>query len=149
MSENRTEVLVGGLVIAVAAAFLAYVTLRTDGVTTSRGYDLVASFRSAEGISVGTDVRLAGVKVGSVTGLALNDETFRADATLSIRQGLEIPDDSSAVVASEGLLGGSYVELQPGGSPFNYEAGEEIFNTQGAVSLLELLSKFVGSGSEG
>ena len=148
MSENRTELLVGALVIAVAAGFLAYVSMGVDAMSGSRGYNLIASFRSADGISVGTDVRMAGVQVGSVTGLDLNEETFRADATLTIRDGLQIPDDSSAVVASEGLLGGNFVQLQPGGSPFNYEAGDEIFNTQGAVSLLELLSTFVGSGSE-
>ncbi len=148
MSENRTEFLVGTVVVAVAAAFLVYATRNVDTGPTRGGYELVASFRSAEGIGVGTDVRLAGVKVGSVTDLALNQETFRADATLNVEQAVEIPDDSSVVIASEGLLGGSFVEVQPGGSQFNYEPGDEIFNTQGAISLIELLSKFVGSGSE-
>ena len=148
MSENRTELIVGTLVVAVALAFLAYATSSVDAMQTRSGYNLTASFRSAEGIGVGTDVRLAGVKVGAVTGLALNEETFRADAVLTVQDGVEIPDDSSVIIASEGLLGGSFVEVQPGGSPFNYEPGAEIFNTQGAISLIELLSKFVGSGSE-
>ena len=148
MSENRAELLVGALVIAVAAGFLAYATSRAGVIQGSDGYTLVASFRSAEGVSVGTDVRLAGVKIGSITGLTLNPETFRADATLAIRSGVELPDDSSVLIASEGLLGGNFVEIQPGGSAFNFEPGAEIDNTQGAISLIELLSKFVGSGSE-
>ena len=148
MSENRAELLVGALVIAVAAGFLAYATSRAGVIQGSDGYTLVASFRSAEGVSVGTDVRLAGVKIGSITGLTLNPETFRADATLAIRSGVELPDDSSVLIASEGLLGGNFVEIQPGGSPFNFEPGAEIDNTQGAISLIELLSKFVGSGSQ-
>ena len=148
MSENRAELLVGALAIAVAAGFLAYATSRAGVIQGSDGYSLVASFRSAEGVSVGTDVRLAGVKIGSITGLTLNPETFRADATLAIRSGVELPDDSSVLIASEGLLGGNFVEIQPGGSAFNFEPGAEIDNTQGAISLIELLSKFVGSGSQ-
>lgn len=148
MSENRAELLVGALVIAVAAGFLAYATSRAGVIQGSTGYTLIASFRSAEGVSVGTDVRLAGVKIGSITGLVLNPETFRADATLAIRQGVALPDDSSVLIASEGLLGGNFVEIQPGGSAFNFEPGAEIDNTQGAISLIELLSKFVGSGGE-
>ena len=148
MSENRAELLVGALVIAVAAGFLVYATSRAGVIQGSDGYSLVASFRSAEGVSVGTDVRLAGVKIGSITGLTLNPVTFRADATLAIRSGVELPDDSSVLIASEGLLGGNFVEIQPGGSAFNFEPGAEIDNTQGAISLIELLSKFVGSGGE-
>ena len=84
MRENLSEVLVGAAVLAVAAGFLAY-SARVTGFSTggADGYALTASFRSAEGITLGTDVRMSGVKVGSVTGLALNAETFRADTTLS------------------------------------------------------------------
>ena len=146
MSENRAELLVGALVICVAGGFLAYATTHVGAMQSANGYVLTASFRSAEGVSVGTDVRLAGVKVGSVSALTLNPETFRADAALSIRSGVDLPDDSSVIIASEGLLGGNFVEIQPGGSPFNFEPGAEIDNTQGAISLIELLSKFVGSG---
>ncbi|WP_193141985.1 MULTISPECIES: outer membrane lipid asymmetry maintenance protein MlaD [unclassified Meridianimarinicoccus] len=146
MSETRAELAVGALVLAVAVAFVAYAVTSVGAVQSRAGYDLVASFRSAEGISVGTDVRLAGVKIGSVTDLSLNPQTFRADANLSIQDHVILPDDSSVIIASEGLLGGNFVEIQPGGSPFNYESGDEVSNTQGAISLIELLSKFVGGG---
>lgn len=146
MSENRAELLVGALVICVAGGFLAYASSRAGAMGDGSAYAVTASFRSAEGVSVGTDVRLAGVKIGTVAGLALNPQTFRADATLALQRGVELPDDSSVIIASEGLLGGNFVEIQPGGSPFNLEPGGEITNTQGAISLIELLSKFVGSG---
>ncbi|WP_108261045.1 outer membrane lipid asymmetry maintenance protein MlaD [Mangrovicoccus ximenensis] len=144
MSENATEVAVGGAVLAVAAAFLFYALSSTGGMSSSSGYPLTASFRSAEGIGVGTDVRMAGVKVGSITGMDLNAQTFRAEATVQINNGIELPDDSAIVISSEGLLGGNFVEILPGGSAYNYEAGDEILDTQGAVSLISLLMKFVG-----
>jgi phospholipid/cholesterol/gamma-HCH transport system substrate-binding protein len=116
--------------------------------STTGDYPLIASFRSAEGISLGTDVRLAGVKIGSVTSLDLNRETFRADVTVSVETEVTIPEDSSIAVSSEGLLGGSFVEIIPGGSLFNLEPGGEIEDTQGAVSLIGLLSKFVSGNAE-
>jgi len=88
------------------------------------------------------------VKIGSVTGLKLNPETFRADTVLSVDKNIVLPDDSSVVIASEGLLGGNFVELVPGGSEFNLEAGGELLDTQGAVSLISLLLKFVSGGSK-
>ncbi|MBE3639016.1 outer membrane lipid asymmetry maintenance protein MlaD [Mangrovicoccus algicola] len=146
MSENVTEVAVGGAVLAVAAAFLFYALGTAGGMGGGSGYPLTASFRSAEGIGVGTDVRMAGVKVGAVTGMDLNAETFRAEATVQIENGIELPDDSAIVISSEGLLGGNFVEILPGGSAYNYEAGDEVLDTQGAVSLISLLMKFVGGG---
>ncbi|AXQ93482.1 outer membrane lipid asymmetry maintenance protein MlaD [Cereibacter azotoformans] len=148
MAENRSEILAGAAVLAAAIGFLVYAG-QTAGITRDSGsYPLTASFRSAEGISVGTDVRLAGVKVGTVTALALNPQTFFADATISVKQGIELPTDSAILISSEGLLGGNYVELMPGGALENLAPGEEIEDTQGSVSLISLLMKFVGSGAE-
>ena len=94
-------------------------------------------------MSVGTDVRLAGVKIGTVTGLNLDTETFRATAVFAIRDDVNLPDDTAATVASEGLLGGNFIEMLPGGSAFTYEAGDEILDTESSVSLISLLLKFV------
>ncbi len=149
MSHTGTEVIVGGVVVAAAAGFLIYAS-QFAGLSGagSGSYALTANFRSIEGITVGTDIRLAGVKVGTVTSLELNAETFRADAEFSINNGLELPDDTAAVVSSEGLLGGSFVELLPGGSPFNFEPGDEILDTESSVSLISLLLKFVSGGGD-
>ncbi|MEO0401832.1 MAG: outer membrane lipid asymmetry maintenance protein MlaD [Pseudomonadota bacterium] len=148
MAENTTEVLVGGVVLAAAIGFAIYgAQVAGLGDTSGQTYPLSASFRSLEGVSVGTDVRLAGVKVGTVTDVALNAETYRADTVVSVRGATQIPDDSAIIISSEGLLGGNFVEIVPGGSPFYFEPGDEITDTQGAVSLISLLLKFVSGGS--
>ncbi len=150
MSHNTTEVLVGGAVLAGALAFAIYAGQATGLSGPAGGYELNASFRSLEGVGVGTDVRLAGVKIGTVTWVELNPQTYRADTRFSVLNGIEVPDDSAAVVASEGLLGGNFLEIVPGGSEFFLEPGDRIEDTQGAVSLISLLLKFVsGSGDEG
>ncbi len=146
--ENLTEVAVGGGVLAIAAGFLIYALQITGAGPQPGSYELRAAFRSVEGVRVGTDVRLGGVKVGSVTRLDLNPQTFMAEARFTIRDGIELPDDSTALISSEGLLGGNFLEIMPGGSPFNLEAGAEIEDTQGAVSLTGLLMKFVGGAAE-
>ena len=149
MSNNRIEIVTGALVLLIAAAFLAYGSRVVDfGGSGGGSYPLSASFRSAEGVSTGTDVRLAGVRVGTVTGLELDPATFRANVGFTLREGVEIPDDSQVAISSEGLLGGNYVEILPGGSPFNYAAGDEILDTQGSVSLISLLLQFVAGDSE-
>ncbi len=146
MSENKLEIAVGGAVLAAAIGFAVYAGQVAGLSGASDSYPLAASFRSLEGVGVGTDVRLAGVKVGTVTEVSLNPETFRADTVVAVDRGIEIPDDSAIIISSEGLLGGNFVEIMPGGSPFTFEEGDEITDTQGAVSLISLLLKFVSGG---
>lgn len=147
-TQQTTEVLVGGAVLAVAIGFMVYAGQVTGFSGRQPEYALNASFRSADGVSVGTDVRLAGVKVGRVTGVELDPQTFRAATRFSVREGIEVPDDSAVAISSEGLLGGNYVEILPGGSPFYLEPGAEIEFTQGSVSLVSLLMKFVAGDDE-
>ncbi|MEM9129029.1 MAG: outer membrane lipid asymmetry maintenance protein MlaD [Pseudomonadota bacterium] len=148
-SENMTEVAVGGVVLAIAAGFLFYAGQATGFSSGASEYPLTASFRSADGVDVGTDVRLAGVKVGRVNAMELDPETYMAMATISVREDIEVPEDSALAISSEGLLGGNFVEILPGGSPFALAAGDEIEFTQGSVSLIGLLTKFVaGDDSE-
>jgi phospholipid/cholesterol/gamma-HCH transport system substrate-binding protein len=149
MSHSTTEILVGGAVLAAALGFVVYTGQTTGFATSTAGYPLTASFRSIEGVSVGTDVRLAGVKIGTVTGIDLNPTTFRADTTFTVADSIVIPDDSAVIISSEGLLGGSFVEIMPGGSPFNLDPGAEIEDTQSSVSLVTLLLKYVSGGGEG
>jgi phospholipid/cholesterol/gamma-HCH transport system substrate-binding protein len=150
MTTHSTEVITGAVVVAAAAGFLVYASQFADARGAGAGfYEMSASFRSVEGVTLGTDVRLGGVKVGSVTELRLNPDTFRADATFTVQESLALPEDTAVIVSSEGLLGGNFLELLPGGSPFNLEPGSEIENTQSSVSLITLLMRFVaGDGSE-
>lgn len=145
MSEARAELWAGAAVLAVAAGFLFFALDR--GGMPGGSYELRASFPSVDGISVGTDVRLAGVKIGRITSITLNPNTYFADATLSVPQSITLPSDSAALISQEGLLGGNYIELQPGGSPDDLRPGDEIEDVQGSVSLVNLLMKFVDSQS--
>ena len=146
MRENVVEAIIGAGVLAAAVLFLVFMGRTTGYATGTDSYDLIAKFRSVEGITVGSDVRLAGVKVGSVTGLTLDRETYLAETTLTVEKGVLIPDDSEAGVESEGLLGGAFINFEPGGSEFMLVAGDEVLNTQSAVSLLDLLVRFASSG---
>lgn len=148
MAGTLSETVTGAVILVAAAGFAIYGgRISGLGFGTGGSYPLAASFRSAEGVTVGTDVRLAGVKVGTVTGLSLNPETFFADATLSLGRDIRLPDDSEARVSSEGLMGGSFIELLPGGSLSDFGPGDEIIYTQGAVSVVDLLLKFAAGGS--
>ena len=144
MKESLSEVVVGAVVLVAAGAFLAYAAQATGFSARGDTIDLSASFRSVEGITPGSDIRMAGVKIGTVTAMTLDPVTFRAQTTLTIDGAIPIPDDSSAVIASEGLLGGNFVEIVPGGSLDNFAPGDEIIDTQGAVSLLNLLLTYIG-----
>lgn len=146
MTEKRSEIFVGAIVLAVAVGFLVYLLQATGVGGGGDRYSLTASFRSAEGISVGTEVRLAGVRVGSVSNVSLDPQTYRAVTEISLQDDVLIPDDSAVIISAEGLLGGNFVEIIPGGSPFNVEEGGEIIDTQGSVSLINLLLKFVAGG---
>ena len=148
MIENKSEVFVGSVVVGMAIAFAIYV-MQVAGISTgTSSYEIHASFRSVEGVKVGTDVRLAGVKIGTVTKLSLDSETFKAQSTMAIDKDVLIPDDSALTVASEGFLGGSFVEVVPGAS-FDYlAAGDEIVDTQGSISLIQLMMRFVSRGED-
>ena len=148
MKENKLEVIIGAVVIAVALGFVVFLYQSTGlSVSNSKHYELKADFRSADGIHVGTDVRLAGVKVGTVSDLSLNVDTYRAEAELAIENAVDIPEDSALTVSSEGLLGGNFIEIIPGASYEYMQPGDEFLDTQGSVSLISLLLKFV-SGSD-
>ncbi|MCV2448747.1 outer membrane lipid asymmetry maintenance protein MlaD [Paracoccus sp. DMF] len=147
-AAERAELWVGAAVLAVAAGFLAW----SAGGSALRGqlgggYELRAAFPNVDGIEVGTDVRVAGVKVGRVAAVELNPQTYFAEARLRLPERIVLPTDSAALIQSDGLLGGAYIELQPGGAAENLQPGDEIEDVQGAVSLLSLMMKFVDSQS--
>ena len=148
MADSKIEMFVGGVVVIAAIAFSIYISETWNRAGFKSNYQVFASFRSAEGIRVGTEVRLAGVKVGSVTHLELDRDTYQAKSTLSINEDILIPDDSALSIASEGLLGGNFVEVVPGSSIDYLKAGDEVVDTQGSVSLIQLMMRFVAGSGE-
>ncbi|PKP76349.1 MAG: outer membrane lipid asymmetry maintenance protein MlaD [Alphaproteobacteria bacterium HGW-Alphaproteobacteria-3] len=152
MQSNLVETLIGTLVVAVAAVFLFY-GYTTSGMRSSAGYRVDAAFSSVDGLATGADVRLSGIKIGTVVRQSLDPETYQAVVTLDIAPSVKLPDDSSAKITSEGLLGGSYISVTPGGSEELLADGSEIMFTQGSVDLMSLIGQAVfsttDSGSEG
>ncbi len=142
------EILTGAIVLVAAAAFVVYAGQNAGFGASASTYPLKASFRSVQGISAGSDVKLAGVKVGRIASLTLNPQTYFADVVVDLDKHIQLPTDSAILISSEGLLGGNFVELVPGGMPDNLAPGDEIEDTQGAVSLVQLLLKFVGTKSD-
>ena len=147
-AAEKAELWAGAAVLAVAAGFLFW---STDLDRPLRdGYELRAAFPNVDGIEVGTEVRVAGVKVGRVSAVDLNPQTYLAEARLTVPSAIRLPTDSAALIQSDGLLGGAYIELQPGGAAEDLAPGDEIEDVQGAVSLLSLMMKFVDAqASEG
>lgn len=145
MRDQIAETLVGAIVLAIAAVFLTY-SLTTANRSAGGGYALSAQFGSVDGLASGADVRLSGVKIGSVSGIRLDPRTYNASVEFTVARGVEIPTDSSVRLRNEGLLGGVYLEVEPGGNEEVLQPGEEIEYGQGAIDVIRLLSEFVTGG---
>lgn len=143
MSGNAAETLIGALVLAAAGGFLVYAANTADVGVGGGGYPLVAKFRKAEGINVGSDVRIAGVKVGSVAAMGLDPDTYFASVRFVMRSSVELPEDSVAKISSASLLGDSFIAIDPGAAELMLEPGDEIVYTQSSVSVGDLIGKFI------
>lgn len=139
--ERWGETIVGAAVAAVAIGFFVFAAAQAGQSTGGRGYDLTARFQNVSGIAVGSDVRVSGVKVGVVKAVGLDPATYMATLTLTLNDGVEVLDESTARVMSDGLLGGAYVAIEPTGMDV-LQPGAEIPNTQSAVDLLTLFASF-------
>jgi phospholipid/cholesterol/gamma-HCH transport system substrate-binding protein len=148
--RSFAEVAAGGVVLLVAAIFIVFaVTNSGRGGIGGPALTLSAKFDRIDGLAPGADVRIAGVKVGSVVDQRIDPATFLAVLTFRIDGNLRIPRDSSAEIASEGLLGGRFVAIVPGGDERMLADGGQITITQSAVSLESLLGRFIFSMTEG
>ncbi len=142
--RNVTELLAGAVVLVVAVGFLGY-AVANSGRTTSSGYTLNADFERIDGVSPGSDVRLAGVKVGRISATSIDPKTYQAHVAFTVQNDIKLPLDSSAEVTSDGLLGGKFLSLVPGGDEKMLADGGKVTITQSAVSLEGLLGKFIFS----
>ena len=143
----------GAVVLFVAAFFLIF-SYNTANVKDVSGYEITADFSSIGGLSVGDDVQISGVKVGTITGLTLNTETYLAEVRMSIDPSIKIPEDTAAIISSESLLGGRFMGLEPGAMDTYIPSGGKIQYTQAAQNLEQLLGEFIfnagdaGAGKE-
>jgi phospholipid/cholesterol/gamma-HCH transport system substrate-binding protein len=148
MKEQAAETAIGAVVAVVAAGFLFYAVTRAGGGEAAGGYPIEARFNRIDGISVGADVRMSGVKVGAVSTVALDPATYMAKVTMAVDPKIKVPADSSAKISSDGLLGGAYIAIEPGGEEAMLKPGNEISHTQGTVDLLTVLASAVGGAAK-
>ncbi len=144
MHRNVIETVLGAVVLLVAAFFLAFAYSSAD-LRKVQGYRLTAQFSSIGGLQNGADVRISGVKVGSIDGLSLDPVSYLAVVHLSINPSIKLPKDTVALVASESLLGGKYLALEPGGDAERIPEDGRIEYTQSTPGFEQLLGQVIFS----
>ena len=147
MKSNTFEAIVGAFVIIISVVFLFF-GFSTMKIQNSDSYNVSALFNRIDGIKIGSDIRMSGIKIWTVVSQELDNSSFEAKVLMSIDSKILIPDDSSAKITSDGLLGGNYISIEPGGSDIYLLNNEEIFFTQGSVDLIGLVGEALFSVEE-
>lgn len=147
MNHNAVETVLGAVVLVVAGFFLVFALGAADLRRVS-GYEVFANFSKIDGITPGMDVRISGVKVGSVAKTELDPQTYLAKVTLSIKDEILLPTDTVAKVSSESLLGGKYLALEPGAEDDMIKPNGQIYYTQASLNLEEMIGKFIFSAAD-
>ena len=147
MKRNLFETILGAVVLVVAGVFL-YLAYTVTDIKARNGYTVYATFNKIGGLAIGNDVRISGVKVGSVDKIALDKTSYQARIAFSLENDVKLPTDTVAQVVTEGLMGGYYVSFIPGVEDDYIESQGEIQLTQPPVDLMDLLGRFVFSSSE-
>jgi len=140
--RSVAELAAGAVVLVVTAGFIAFAASNT-GKSVGSGYQLSAKFDNVGTIASGADVRMAGVKVGSVVTTTIDPKSYQAVVRFTVEPDVKLPDDSSATISTGGLLGGSFLSLSPGGSDKDLGDGGTVTITQSAANLEDLLGKFI------
>jgi phospholipid/cholesterol/gamma-HCH transport system substrate-binding protein len=147
MNHNMIETVLGGIVLIITGVFLTFALSSVSFKQTS-GYTVNANFSKADGIAPGMDVRLSGVKIGSVSSMVLDQTTYLANITMTIQDSIKLPVDTVAKIASESILGGKYLTLEPGAEEDMLKDGDRIQYTQAAVNLEDMIGKFIFDGEK-
>ena len=148
MRRSVIETIMGAVVLVVAGLFLFF-AYTSSNVQATGGYELVARFNRVDGLANGSDVRMSGIKIGSVVSQSLDPKTYRAIVRLSVDSSIKLPEDTTARIQSDGLLGNTYMVLDPGGAEEMIPPGGTIAYTQDAVNLVDLLGRFIVSTPAG
>jgi phospholipid/cholesterol/gamma-HCH transport system substrate-binding protein len=148
MRRNLIETVLGGVVLLVAALFLVF-AYSNASLRTVSGYDLVAKFDRVDGLNQGSDVRVSGIKVGTIVSQDIDPQTFLAVVHFTVDPRIKLPVDSAAEVVSESLLGSKYLSLVPGADSKMLQPGQEIRFTQSPINLESLVGQFIFSGKGG
>ncbi len=147
MKSNVIEAIMGAIVLTVASVFLV-VAYKASSTVSERGAVLHAKFDRIDGLVVGNDVKVSGVKVGKVFDIAIEPATFLAVVSFTIDSRLNIPEDSSVEIVSESFMGGKYVAVVPGGAKDVLKNGDTVAYTQSALSFEALIGKYLFSSNK-
>ncbi len=143
MNRETVHILVGAAVL-LAAPLLFFIFLTGDARTGSTvGYELEARYNRVDGVAIGTNVLLAGAPVGKVTRLDFDPEVLQAVVTMTLRDEIKVPIDTAALIVSDGLLGGKFIKLDPGGAEEMLQAGDSFEYAQDAIIVEAMLEKVV------
>ncbi len=142
MNKKPIETIMGIIVVIVAAFFLIF-ALRLSDLQVVKGYNLGAVFLKVGGLNVGSDVRINGIKVGTVTSEKLDANTFEAHLTFSISPDIKLPKDSSAVIVGDGLMGDKFVKIEPGSSEEILEDGDFLTQTKDFKTLEDMVGEMI------
>jgi phospholipid/cholesterol/gamma-HCH transport system substrate-binding protein len=132
----------GAVVLLIAGFFLIF-AYNSSNLRPISGYEVKARFNSVEGLQEGGDVRIGGVKVGSVTGQSLDTKNFQAIVTLTLKPQVKLPTDSIASVTGDSLLGGKYIKIEPGSAKDIIPPGGEVKKTKDALVLEQVLGRMI------
>ena len=144
MKNNVIETIVGAIVLTVAVLFLVF-AYNSSGYRNDFKSHYSAKFDRVDGLQIGSDIRLSGVKVGLIKDITVNPETFMAHVHFNLNDTIKLPDDTLAEIVSDGLLGGKYLALVPGGSETLLKSGDEIMYTQASISLEAMIGQLIFS----
>ena len=147
MHRSAIETVIGAVVLIVAAMFL-YFTY-SSGYQHADGYQVTAKFNRIDGLALGSEVRLSGIKVGRVIGEKLDPDTYLAIVDLSVDRGIKLPVDTTAKITSDSLLGSYYIALEPGADDKLIPDGGQIVATQDPINIGDLIGRYIFGSAGG
>ena len=142
MKRNAIETVLGGVVLVVAAMFLLF-AYSTANIRSVKGYQVTADFLKVGGLTRGSDVRVSGITIGTVSDQQLDPKTFSARVTMTIKPDVQLPTDTVASIVGEGLLGGKYVNLTPGQAKERIPAGGKVAQAKDFQSLEDMVGQII------
>lgn len=144
MRNNSFETLIGALVILICILFIA-LSIKVSGSRQklSSSYTVIAEFDNAEGLNIGSDIKISGVKVGNISNIELNKENYKAKTTLKIVNGLEVPADSVFKISTSGLIGNKFINIKIGADEEFLKNGDFVEFTESTMDLEDLISRFI------
>ncbi len=142
MRKKPVETIMGLVVLVVAILFLAF-AYRVSDLQVVKGYPLKAEFMKVGGLSIGSDVRINGIKVGTVTNQELDNETYLVNVTFSISSDIRLPIDSTVAIVGDGLIGDKFVKIEPGKSGEYMQPNSFFANTKDFKTIEDMVGEII------